>query len=314
MVSRGLNYVSSMKPGIPHSIMPPSNSGLQAASLVMMVVLFSFGLLFPAFLSTRALPSNAFRDTISHSAPFNQGRIFNDDNYKPTSQNRDLAEIIAEQQIPLRRLAVEIDHVTVESLIEPERETHTFFDVPSLKKTTISEIPEIPQIPASEVILSDVPQMLHFKPNTTYLLCHNVSQIIPPPTMSSSSPPSDEFPPQIVFIIPPDSFGSKLSEKNLGAFTSSEKISSESISSISVAVHSVPSPSGEFPEGQSLLEVTCSILDVNFLPMTKCSPIENASFPAAVSPRESVDSATWPTNHPNDDFFSDGCDNQFFSY
>jgi len=72
------------------------------------------------------------------------------------------------------------------------------------------------------------PEITNWKPNTSYLLCNNVSQIIPPPDAVTDSP---DNPLMVSFLIPPDSF------------------------------------SGESNSDSSVLEVTCQVVDVSTIPL-----------------------------------------------
>jgi len=90
------------------------------------------------------------------------------------------------------------------------------------------------------------PEITNWKPNTSYLMCANVCQISPPSDVQIY-PNSPQF---ISFLIPPDSLGS------------SEEISAGN---------------------QSVLEVTCSVADISFLPLQPNSPRikkNNCIFPA----------------------------------
>jgi len=79
------------------------------------------------------------------------------------------------------------------------------------------------------------PKITNWKPNTTYLMCSNVCQISPPSDVQNFG----NSPQMISFLIPPDSLGS------------SEEISQGT---------------------PSVLEVTCSVSDINFLPLQPNSP------------------------------------------
>jgi len=73
---------------------------------------------------------------------------------------------------------------------------------------------------------SIIPEIIQWRPNTTYLICNNVSQIVPP---SSVLEPQRQTPAMVSLLIPPDALGT--SQQN------------------------------------SLLEVTCQVMDVNFVPL-----------------------------------------------
>jgi len=222
------------------------------------------------------------RDTIPVVLPHHHGRVFTDGNYKQVSQDKDLAEIIKEQALPLRRLGhslldepARIEEVTDSMSIEPPTPASSVVSAQQIDlemkshKTTSSEA-----LPASQVTISDVPQMLHFKPNTTYLFCQNVSQILPPTTSESMTQEElhSNVPPQITFIIPPDSFGGAPTIGNSGSKTSGDRTEksmwnySDTPSPYFILdVHASPhSPS----EKSAFLEVTCSVVDMNFVPVS----------------------------------------------
>jgi hypothetical protein len=71
---------------------------------------------------------------------------------------------------------------------------------------------------------SVLPYITHWRPNTTYLLCHNVSQIVSPKSERPSQSPA-----LISLLIPPDAMGTT--------------------------------------RDNSLLEVTCQVMDVSFVPI-----------------------------------------------
>jgi len=73
---------------------------------------------------------------------------------------------------------------------------------------------------------SVIPLITHWRPNTTYLLCHNVSQIVPP----TERQPLPLSPSLISLLVPPEAMGTTNREK-------------------------------------SLLEVTCQVMDVSFVPI-----------------------------------------------
>lgn len=276
MVSRGLNYVNSIgKPVL------PSSSNLQTASLVVMVVLFSFGLLFPSFLSQKALPA-----PLCETVPVTNARIFDVDNYKPVSQDKELDDIIAEQNLPLRRLMktykekgkLESNMMEVENANSTPKEFYAPASAPSApvtgttanivesavpQKTTEPAVPEQALPPQThQVSISNMSSALHFKPNTTYLFCQNVSQIVPPSSVTSAE--NSSTPPQITLIIPPDSLSSPVSGST-NNFSTSDYNGAPSPYFV-LDVYS--STSSDKPK-PSFLEVTCSVVDMNFLPLSE---------------------------------------------
>jgi len=83
------------------------------------------------------------------------------------------------------------------------------------------------------------PEIQNWKKNTTYLLCANVSEIIPP---TSAAPDDPHAPLMVSFLIPPDSFSTSSAKKN----------------SASEAV-----------ENCEVLEVTCQVVDVCSIPLKR---------------------------------------------
>jgi len=86
------------------------------------------------------------------------------------------------------------------------------------------------------------PEIQNWKKNTTYLLCANVSEIIPPASVA----PDDPYAPLMVsFLIPPDSFNTTCVKENSGSADAAKKISTE------------------------VLEVTCQVVDVCSIPLKR---------------------------------------------
>jgi len=85
------------------------------------------------------------------------------------------------------------------------------------------------------------PEIQNWKKNTTYLLCANVSEIIPP----ASAVPDDPYAPLMVsFLIPPDSFNTTCSKENSGSADAAEN-------------------------STEVLEVTCQVVDVCSIPLKR---------------------------------------------
>jgi len=98
--------------------------------------------------------------------------------------------------------------------------------------------PKSTQIDISEVSNIIRPEISNWKPNTTYLLCSNVSQILPPPSATIEDP---NAPLMVSLLIPPDCLNG-----------------SQGTSRVS-----------DNPGGSSVLEVSCQVVDVTNIPLQK---------------------------------------------
>jgi len=145
---------------------------------------------------------------------------------------------LLEEEMPNRRLKKTTKRVIKHDTSLPSRGTKRKRDDQPIKnqKSTNPPAPKSTQKDFSEVSKLVRTEIANWKPNTTYLLCANVSQIIPPPSVSLEDP---DAPLMVSFLIPPDSLSG---------------LQANSGSKVSGA--------------ESVLEVTCQVVDVSNIPFT----------------------------------------------
>jgi len=201
----------------------PAGSAITArsAGVVLMVVLFSVGLMFNAQgIANNALP---FKSAVHEAKP---GRVLNHANYKPTSEVRNPLAVFEQTDAPTQR----IRDLVEKQRAMPNSDSHMILEERPAPKQL--DVPAAPAAPAKES--HDEPLVSDWKPNTTYLLCPEVQKLTPPTDIKSDP----TLPTQISFLIP----------------------------SQSLAVGAGDSASGAGRD--SLLEVTCRVVDVTSRPYT----------------------------------------------
>jgi len=104
---------------------------------------------------------------------------------------------------------------------EPKSSTTSTPSHISSPQNSYTQTPTNPNSIQSRVI----PDISKWRPNTTYLMCNNVSQILPPSNVVSNNPQNV----MVSLLIPPDTFGT--------------------------------------PKDNSLLEVTCQVIEVSSVPL-----------------------------------------------
>jgi len=262
LLGRGVNFLSSLSGGKQSQLQPNS---IPATSLVLMIVLFSFGL----FLNF-GLAGQKPQFTMEPLPDVVTSRVFQQEGYEATSQSKDIFDVLAEQEVPLRRLEQAYRrHLARDSTKDVLRsnsnpdiknvDTLTPQEPVSLQSQTTPEIEptNTPMSPLSEVSVVSRPQILHWKPNTTYLLCENVSQMLPPVHVHQNPLQEDtDNPPMISFLIPPDVLG------GVGCKSQMESVMKDTDPTVQDNNDHYVLSDWNF---KGYLEVTCQVLDLNFL-------------------------------------------------
>jgi len=285
LLNRGANLLSSL--GKQNQLQQNNLS----TGLVLMVILFSFGLYF------NNLSNVGQKNIFPAMEPLPQvvaPRVFHRGEFEATAQTKDILSVLSEQEIPVQRLENaykrHLARDAVEDLGHEMEITQTpnfhYPNAPTMnqrpshvvemqeeqahdsltKDTTITTQDTSPN---SEVVVSSYPQILNWKANTTYLLCENVKQMLPPHQITQYFEQEECLdPPTISFLIPPDVFGK-----------------STNVSGNNQHVSPCDMDPQQNPATLSYLEVTCRVSDVNYVPMTIQNYATNFNLQSAVPVR-----------------------------
>jgi len=166
----------------------------RTTGVVLMVVLFSFGLLFNSHQMVNPATPIAIKSAV-HEA---NGRILTHAQYKPTSEQRDVLSILDKSEMPTQR----IRQIVEKQRAMPNAATHKLGE-PVAK--TIA-VPELQASLTREELL--VPE---WKANTTYLLCPQVHKLNPPAELQAA--PKEGVPQHIAFLVPPSALGAEADDK-----------------------------------------------------------------------------------------------------
>jgi hypothetical protein len=254
LFTAGANYMASFSKGQQNL-----SANVKSAGLCLMILLFSFGLFFNNMQpqQQQALPwDRTGREVIPEVVPSsNRLSKLEDANFKLAGNERDLVNVLSEQEFNTERLerAYKTRHAPKEARItevapvtpaaQPAQaknnnnagqatESHGV----KRKRTEVKENKPIDDIKS---------QISAWKPNTTYLMCNDIQQVVPPENV----PRDANAPLLIAFLLPSDSFN--------GTSTQS---------------------TGQ--DNNGMLEVTCQVIDVNILPQLSNS--QSSSQSAAV--------------------------------
>jgi len=169
------------KTGIP-SINP------RTAGVVLMVVLFSVGMMFNSQMSA-PLPGKV---VLGESKP---GRVLNHANYKPASEVRDVLTVLEQSEMPTQR----IRNIVEKQRIMPDSSSHKV-----LEDRPAKQAPSVPE--AKSAVTSDAAPLAlpEWKANTTYLFCPEVRKLNPPSDVEVTA---SDLPQQISFLVPQSAFG-----------------------------------------------------------------------------------------------------------
>jgi hypothetical protein len=199
--------------------------------VLLLVLLLSFGLLFHQTITTDPLDMRTNNNrTVSDLTQITSPKLEKDKNLSSSSQSHKKVERQnsgVQQKAAKRVLRHEKTSSTTTRSVKRRKET-----VKQQQQQPIAPIPfsatTIQTTPNPPNPRSVIPEIIQWRPNTTYLICNNVSQMVPPPSVSNNN--VNPNPARMVsLLIPPDALG-----------TSQEN---------------------------ALLEVTCQVLDVNFVPL-----------------------------------------------
>jgi len=173
----------------------------RSAGVVLMVVLFSVGLMFN---SQGVLYNAAPLKSAFHEAK--PGRVLNHANYKPTSEVRDVLAVLEQSEAPTQR----IRQLVEKQRAMPDSGSHKVLDDRRAPK-------QLEARPAASETYSmeshDVSPISDWKPNTTYLLCPDVQKLNPPTDIKSD--PS--LPTQISLLIPAHSLAVGAGDSDSGS-------------------------------------------------------------------------------------------------
>jgi hypothetical protein len=206
----------------------PNSQGSTTA--ILLIILLSFGLLFHNAVTTESYdiqssPSNHNR-TVSNT-PKNSPKLDTDKDLllKVTKKVEKLQQLPngTTQNKSTKRVLRHDKNTAVNRSVKRRKEEP--------KSTTTSTPNHIsnPQnsytpIPTHNIQSRVIPDITKWRPNTTYLMCNHVSQILPPSNVVSNNPQNV----MVSLLIPPDTFGT--------------------------------------PKENSLLEVTCQVIEVSSVP------------------------------------------------
>jgi hypothetical protein len=208
----------------------PNSQGSTTA--ILLIILLSFSLLFHNAVSTESYdiqspPTNHTR-TVSNT-PKNSPKLDTDKDLllKVTKKVEKLQQVPNGTQNKSTKRVLRHDKNTVVSTRSVKRRK----EEPKSSTTSTPSHISTPQnlytpTPApAHSIQRVIPDISKWRPNTTYLMCNNVSQILPPSNVVSNNPQNV----MVSLLIPPDTFGT--------------------------------------PKENSLLEVTCQVIEVSSVPL-----------------------------------------------
>jgi len=231
-----------------------TSGNIKAASVCLMLVLFSFGL----FWSNGQLSNHVHREQVPQILPastgsrhilsINEKRAKKDSitqltepdreetarrmkaihRSRPSEENTNVDFMEIDHHVDLSK--VKLESVTTKPKIKRDASAMNIVDHDTRPLTKPSHMADASPVQVLSSSPNAQPQIQHWKPNTTYLMCADVQQITPPPTVEVD----ESAPFMVAFLIPPDSFGS-------------------------------PAPNAQ-SESESLLEVTCQVVDVSVIP------------------------------------------------
>jgi hypothetical protein len=198
--------------------------------VLLLVLLLSFGLLFHQTVTSDSIDIRTPNRTVSDLTHNTSPKLEKDKN--SSSQTTKKVERqntgVPQQKGAKRVLRHEKTTSTTRSV---KRRKETVKQQQQQQTTPIAPIPlSVTSNPTTPNHRSVIPEIIQWRPNTTYLICNNVSQILPPPSVLELLQQRQNPNParMVTLLIPPDALG-----------TSQEN---------------------------ALLQVTCQVLDVNFLP------------------------------------------------
>jgi len=153
--------------------------------------------------------------------------------------NRSTSDLKDNTQFPSPNISIKVEkhtgtpqQKTTKRVLRHEKNSNNSRTVKKRKDQKTNNKTSIPtslHTPSTFDHRSIIPHITQWKPNTTYLLCHNVSQIVPPSHIHTEEPQLSTLS-FISFIIPPDILGAR-------------------------------------QQDHSLLEVICQVMTVNFVPI-----------------------------------------------
>jgi len=263
---QGMNYLGKVsKQGYSNNV--------KVAGVCLMIILFSFGLFFNSN-NTPALPFNSVREPIPEVLPSSTGGRVLAEKFQPAGSSRKIltvSENVGEintkrlEQSYMNRIEEDqklnkMQHDPLEDKLEnklkrkldkvvnpnednlPRKHLKQTLPVANDEKTikqtlpiTKNEITTEQALPVTNnektiTSLAVQPHITNWKPNTTYLMCPDVQQITPP--NNARIPEQANAPLMVAFLIPPDTFDSNSNS-----------------------------------DGNSMIEVTCQVIDVNLIPI-----------------------------------------------
>jgi len=236
LFTAGANYMASFSKGQQNL-----SANVKSAGLCLMILLFSFGLFFNNMQpqQQQALPwDRTGREAIPEVVPSsNRLSKLEDSTFKLAGNEKELVNVLSEQEFNTERLerAYKTRHAPKEARITevapvtqaaPQTKNNnnaaqsTESHGVKRKRSEVKESKPIDDIKS---------QISAWKPNTTYLMCNDIQQVVPPENV----PRDANAPLLIAFLLPSDSFNGTTS---IGQ------------------------------ENNGMLEVTCQVIDVNILP------------------------------------------------
>jgi len=211
----------------------PNSQGSTTA--ILLIILLSFSLLFNNAVTTESYdmqspPSNHTR-TVSNT-PKNSPKLDTDKDLllKVTKKVEKLQQLPNGTQNKSTKRVLRHDKnsvVSTRSVKRRKEEPKSSTSTPSHISPQNSYTPT----PANNIQSRVIPDISKWRPNMTYLMCNNVSQILPPSNVVSNNPQNV----MVSLLIPPDTFGT--------------------------------------PKENSLLEVTCQVIEVSSVPLKLSNPI-----------------------------------------
>jgi regulator of replication initiation timing len=206
----------------------PNSQGSTTA--ILLIILLSFSLLFNNAVTTESYdmqssPTNHTR-TVSNT-PKNSPKLDTDKDLllKVTKKVEKLQQLPNGTQNKSTKRVLRHDKnsvVSTRSVKRRKEEPKSSTSTPSHISPQNSYTPT--PAPANNIQSRVIPDISKWRPNTTYLMCNNVSQILPPSNVVSNNPQNV----MVSLLIPPDTFGT--------------------------------------PKENSLLEVTCQVIEVSSVP------------------------------------------------
>jgi len=189
--------------------------------ILLLVLLLSFSLLFHQTATSESFGFQTPNRTVSELALSATPKM---EKEKSLSSPQNLPKKVEKQNSGVTQ------QKAAKRVLRHEKTSSTTRSVKRRKESVKQQQSPITPPPATTQTTPDqrsiIPEIIQWRPNTTYLICNNVSQIVPPPSVLE---PQRQTPAMVSLLIPPDALGT--SQQN------------------------------------SLLEVTCQVMDVNFVPL-----------------------------------------------